>query len=246
MELEHKPNRLRRGRAATFLRQCKWASSAAIGIAAMLFLAAVPARSGTVSFFSGNLRTNATVTACGLGCNLGPGNTDGEYAQWAAVVDTFAVFSTTTMEAITYSYGGGTSLTGAIVPAGGLEPYLSLFDSSGNFLASTFVGTTCPPGAHSVGGNCFDVLLNGGSLTPGTYQIALTAFENMSLAENNGSPLHLSDGFTGLGNLAAGENLNYAFDVILPNNVPEPSSIAMFAIGCATWVTRKRNTLPMR
>ena len=194
-----------------------------------------------VIFYSGNLRNDATVTYCGTGCTLGSSNTDGDYAQWAAVVYAFTVNTTTTVEAITYGYGGGTSLTGAVVAAGGLEPYLSLFDASGNFLASTYIGTTCPPGANSVGGNCFDVSLDGGTLTPGTYQIALTAFENESLAENSGSG-NLSDGFAGLGSLAAGENLNYAFDVILPQNTPEPASALLLAIGCAVWPLRKRKT----
>jgi hypothetical protein len=202
-------------------------------VTALVFLQCSPLLKAGTIFFSGDLRTDATVLDCGSGCTLGPSNTDGDYAQWAAVVDTFVVTTGTNMQAITYSYGGGTSMTGAIVPAGGLEPYLSLFDASGDFLASTFSGTTCPPGANTVGGNCFDVSLDGGFLTPGTYQIALTAFENMSLAENNGPPLLLTDGFTGFGNLAAGESLNYAFDVILDDGsspgVPEPAAYWLLA-----------------
>uniref|UniRef100_Q027D8 PEP-CTERM protein-sorting domain-containing protein n=1 Tax=Solibacter usitatus (strain Ellin6076) TaxID=234267 RepID=Q027D8_SOLUE len=205
--------------------------------AAAIVLAGPPRLAANVILYSGNLRADANVTSCGMGCSLGPSNSDGDYAQWAAVVATFTVNTTTSMEAITYSYGGGTSLTGAVIAPGGLEPYLSLFDSSGNFLASTFFGTTCPPGAQSVGGNCFDVALTGVTLTPGSYQIALTAFENMSLAENYGAGL-LSDGFTGLGNLWPGESLNYAFDVILPENslpgdTPEPGTLALCAIGAA-------------
>jgi hypothetical protein len=198
--------------------------------------------SANVIFVSGNLRTNANVTACGTGCTLGPSNSDGDYAQWAAVVTDFNVSVTTTMEAITYSYGGGASLTGAIVPTGGLEPYLSLFDAGGNFIASTLFGTTCPPGANSLGSNCFDVSLDGGTLTPGTYEIALTAFENQSVAENPGGGLHLSDGFSGLGNLAPGENFNYAFDILLPQNVSEPAPAGLFAIGCGVpaWRVRRR------
>jgi len=51
-----------------------------------------------------------------------------------------------------------------VIPEGGFEPYLSLFDASGNFLASTFFGTTCPAGANTntVSGQCFDELLDGG------------------------------------------------------------------------------------
>ena len=104
--------------------------------------------------------------------------------------------------------------------------YLSLFDASGNFLASTFFGTTCPPGAliNPTSGACFDVLLDGGTLGAGGYQIAISAFENLSLAENLGSGT-LADGFTGLGDLEPGEDLHYAFNVTLTSTspVPEPS-----------------------
>jgi hypothetical protein len=200
--------------------------------AALVLMECAPPLAANVIFYAGNLRTDATVTDCGAGCTLGPSNTDGDYAQWAAVVNTFTVWNTTTMQALTYSYGGGTSLTGPAVPAGGLEPYLSLFDSTGNFIASTWAGITCPAGANSVCGNCFDVLLDGVTLTPGTYEIALTAFANMSLAENSGGSLNLSDGFTGLGNLASTENLNYGFDVILPANAPEPAPGLVLVFGC--------------
>jgi hypothetical protein len=210
-------------------------------LTALFFLQYSPPLKANTIFFSGNLRTNATVLDCGSGCTLGSSNTDGDYAQWAAVVKTFVVNTATTMQAVTYGYGGGTSKTGAVVPAGGLEPYLSLFDSNGDFLASTFSGTTCPTGANTLAGNCFDVLLDGGLLGPGTYEIALTAFENMSFAENYGPPLKLADGFTGLGSLGTGENLNYAFDVILPSNVsaPEPGTVAMFLLGCGTLFLRR-------
>lgn len=226
----------------------RWLSRFGAGLTGLFVLAISPMPvSANVIFVSGNLRTNATVTDCGTGCTLGPSNSDGDYAQWAAAVTQFTVFTTTTMEAITYSYGGGTSLTGHVVPAGGLEPYLSLFDAAGNFLASTALATTCPPGANSVGGNCFDVSLDGGTLTPGTYQLALTAFENQSQAENPGGGLTLSDGFDGLGNLFPGENLNYAFDIILPSNVtptPEPGTFALLAAVCGLslagkWLSRR-------
>jgi hypothetical protein len=184
------------------------------------------AHSGVISF-TGNLRTDATFTSCGSGCTLGASNTDGDFAQWAAVEKTFVVPATSAMTAITFSYGGGANGNGMVISQGGFEPYLSLFDASGNFLASTFFGTTCPSGANTntVSMQCFDVSLDGGTLSPGTYAITIGAFENMSLAENNGFG-KLSDGFTGLGNLAAGENLNFAFDVILssPSAVPEPST----------------------
>ncbi len=120
------------------------------------------------------------------------------------------------MTALTFRYGGGVNSAGAAMPQGGLEPYLSLFDSGGNFLASTYFGITCPVSAktNSVSGQCDDAELDGGTLRPGTYAIALSAFEIMPYAENTGGYL-ISDGFTRLGNLAMAEDLHYAFDFIL-------------------------------
>jgi hypothetical protein len=200
----------------------------------LLFIGSAVSAKASVIFFSGDLRADANVIDCGTGCTLGPGNSDGDYAQYAAVTYNFTVSTPTDIQAITYSFAGGTSLTGVVVPAGGLEPYLSLFDGSGNFITSSF-GSPCPPGANTLGGNCFDVELDTGSVVqPGSYTIALSAFENMSLAENLGTGT-LADGFTGLGNLATGESLAYGFDVVLPTDTPEPGTglLVLAAIGAA-------------
>ncbi len=184
-----------------------------------------PVASADIISFSGNLRADANEIAWGPICVLRPSNTDADFAQWAADVDDFTVSATASMNAITISYGGGVNGAGQIVAQGGFEPYLSLFDAGGNFLASTFVGTTCPAGANTntLSGQCFDVSMDGGTLTPGSYQIAISAFENMPLAENSGGGT-LAGGFTCLGNLNDGEDLHYAFDVVLtsPSPVPEP------------------------
>jgi hypothetical protein len=206
---------------------------------ALLAISAVAAHAGVISFV-GNLRTDANFTACGDLCTLGAGNTDGDYAQWAAFSANFAVPVTSTMTGISFSYGGGTNGNGALIAQNGFEPYLSLFDGSGNFLASTFFGTTCPVGANTNTDTqqCFDVLLDGGVLGTGNYSIAITAFENLSFAENTGSGT-LADGFTGLGNLAPGEDLHYAFDVILAptttSPVPEPGSDVLLSGACLVW-----------
>jgi len=133
----------------------------------VLTLALPLAQAETISFI-GNLRANANVIGCGGGCTLGASNSDGDYAQWAAVVDAFTVTTTSEMQALTFSYGGGVNGAGQTIAQGGFEPYLSLFDSSGNFLASTFFGITCPAGANTntMSGECFDELLDGGTLAP--------------------------------------------------------------------------------
>ncbi len=193
-------------------------------------------QAGTIVSFTGDLRADATFLSCGSGCTLGITNSDSDYAQWAAVQRSFTVASTSTVQAITFSYGGGINGNGQSIGQGGFEPYLSLFDASGNFLASTLFGVTCPAGANtnSSSGQCFDVLLDAGVLLPGDYTITISAFENMSFAENSGVG-NLADGFTGLGNLASDEDMHYAFDVILQDAstsaVPEPASLGL--MGCA-------------
>jgi hypothetical protein len=225
------------------LMQKRRAISVVCGIVVFSIASLVAARADTTISFTGNLRTDATFADCGPGCTLDATSTDGEYAQWAAVVRTFNVAAPSTMEAITFSYGGGTNGSGMAIPPGGFEPYLSLFDSVGNFLASTFSGTTCPPGANPVGPNCFDVSLDGGALPTGSYQIAISAFENMPFAENSGSGT-LADGFTGLGNLPAGEDLHFAFDVILKaptSAVPEPATGLLLAgAGVIVWLFNRK------
>jgi hypothetical protein len=178
----------------------------------------------TISF-SGSLRSDATLIACGPGCILGAGSSDNDFAQWAAVVRNLHIATPSTLRAVTFSYGGGTNAQGVVVREGGFEPYLSLFNSAGIFLASTFFGTLCPGGTriNTNTGQCLDVLLDAGTLAAGNYEIVVSAFQNLSVAENQGSGT-LASGMTGFGALAPGEDLRYAVDVTLNSQttfVPE-------------------------
>jgi hypothetical protein len=216
-------------------------------MAALLILSAARVMSAGVISYVGDLKTDATVTGCGPSCTLSPSDSDATWAQFAAVVETFTVATPSDMFAVTFGYGGGVNGSAATILPGGLEPYLSLFDASGDFLASTYYGTYCPAGANTYNGQCDDVLLDGGVLAPGTYQIALSAFENMSYAENLGTGT-LADGFTGLGNLNGNETLAYAFDVDLDplSGVPEPGSavLVLAALAMLPFVKRFRAARP--
>ena len=164
----------------------------------------------------------------------------------------FVVPTSSNVQIVSFSYGGGVNGAGTAIAQGGLEPYLSLFDSAGDFLSSTYFGVTCPPGAHTNtdSGECFDVLLDAGNLGPGTYMVSLSAYFNLSFAENLGTGL-LADGSTGLGNLGFGEDLHYAFDVNFtsptstPTPVPEPSAEILVLTGLAllTQLRKFWNTL---
>src|ERR1035438_8488936 len=69
---------------AARLRFC----SAAVGL--VVFVSSINTmQATTILSFTGNLRTDATFTSCGSGCTLGPTNSDGDYAQYAAVVRDF-------------------------------------------------------------------------------------------------------------------------------------------------------------
>jgi hypothetical protein len=48
-----------------------------------------------------------------------------------------------------------------------------------------------------------------------------------------------ADGFTGLGNLSKGENLNYAFDIVL-NEVPEPATAWLMLAALVAALARYR------
>jgi hypothetical protein len=111
--------------------------------------------------------------------------------------------------------------------AGGVDPYFTLFSSTGEsaaFLDSSFFE---PAGDFNM-----DV-----ALAAGDYTVALGAFFNMSFAENTLGVDTLGDGFIGLGVPVLG---NYYYELKVEtldgsvNLVPEPSwlgAVAMLGVG---------------
>ncbi len=200
-------------------------------------LCLTPASEATASTFSfiGDLRSDATIVGCGNLCTLDLVNDPDEViAQWAARSESFTLAAPATGYAITFSSGGGTNGAGAAIAAGGFQPYLSLFDNAGNFLASTYFSPLVGP--------AYDTRLDFGVLGAGTYRIVISAYLNLSLAENLGTGT-LADGFTGLGNLFPGEDLHYAFDVVLDDGggpVPEPGTLMLVLGGMGVAMARRR------
>ncbi len=135
-----------------------------------------------------------------------------------------------------YGYGGsagapgGANAAGVSIPGGGFDPYVSVFAGAGpsaTFLASNDDGA-CPPGTVA-DGLCGDSTLALPALPAGTYTIAISAFLNMSLAENLGSGT-LGDGFVGLGSYGTRTNA-WAVDVGGPTFSPPALLLAFVPNG---------------
>lgn len=172
----------------------------------------------------------------------------------------FALATPGSVNIQTWGYGGtanapgGTNGAGTVIPAGGFDPYISLFQgwtSAATFVESNDDGA-CPPGEASPA--CHDSTLNIASLTAGQYTLALTVFDNFSFAENFGSGT-LGDGFIGLGNYFDADsgtvrNSKWAVDVVGPtitpesgSNTPEPGSILLMAVGSTLVFLGRRRML---
>ena len=89
-----------------------------------------------------------------------------------------------------YGYAGGTTSTGTLVPSGGFDTILTLFDASGNFLSENDdgAGVATDPTTGLAGDARITQIL-----APGRYILALTQYDNFSRG-------NLSDGFVDAGN----------------------------------------------
>ncbi len=133
----------------------------------------------------------------------------------------FTLTAPSTVVIQSYGHGGsgnapgGANLSGSVVPPGGFDPYLSVFAGAGptaTFVASNDDGA-CPPGAPSAGA-CRDPRLSLG-LARGTHTLVVSAFANMSFAENLGTG-NLGGGFIGLGLYDPTRSTSFAIDLSSP------------------------------
>ena len=106
----------------------------------------------------------------------------------------FSLSSPATITTVTYSYAGGTNQAGTNIPEGGFDPYLAIFDATGNLIQQNDNGTcfTQVP-QDSVTGSCFDSYISQ-TLAAGAYTLILSQSPN-SPVDNQ-----LADGYTQTGN----------------------------------------------
>lgn len=117
--------------------------------------------------------------------------------QGTALLINFSLSSPSDLTAWTTSYAGGMNLDGTTTMAGGFQPNLILYDSTGAFVTGDT--GTAPPNANTDPntGLYGDAYLTNSSTPAGSYTMAVTSFWlNQSTTATN-----LSDGFTqNLGN----------------------------------------------
>jgi len=111
---------------------------------------------------------------------------------------TFALSQPGTVLIRTWSYAGGVNSTGARIEAGGFDPSLSLFDSTGLLLAANRDGGCGKVAADPVTTSCWDAFV-AATLPSGTYQLVLTESENMPFGPNLTDPFV----YDGAGNFTA-------------------------------------------
>jgi hypothetical protein len=164
----------------------------------------------------------------------------------------------------TFAYNGGTNSAGTVIPAGGFDPTVALYNlSTGALLGFNDDGSVPPLTINPTTGFAGDSLLTL-NLAAGNYRVALTEFDNVP----NGN---FSAGFfeQGKGNFTPGltgcpatafcavsnnapffsvRNGNWALDILGATGTfaltPEPASYLLFAFGLvALGLLRKREII---
>jgi hypothetical protein len=167
---------------------------------------------------------------------------------------TFILSGTSTVTLRTWSYAGGTNQASMVIPQGGFDPWLSLYNSAGTLLQSVDNGTCGQVGTDSVTGACFDSFIMQ-SLGMGTYTLVL------SQSDNGPAGGMLSDGFIHTGDptftssfacsngqfcdsTADNRTNQWAVDIdnvtSIPSGVPEPGTVVLLASGLAAIVVLRR------
>jgi len=166
----------------------------------------------------------------------------------------FTIGSSTTFTAVTLSYAGGTNQAGAIIPEGGFDPFLAIFNSSGTLLALNDDGTGFVPIDPSTGA-ASDSYLSLSTLAAGTYTLVLSQTYNQPYGptfadgySEAGNPNYTADAFgcgsgyfcdpfgttNRTGNWALDiDNVSSASEFGEPMTTPEPESILLFGSGIA-------------
>jgi hypothetical protein len=165
----------------------------------------------------------------------------------------------------TWSYAGGTNAAGTVIPRGGFDPILAVFDSTGALIGQNDDGDFVKT---DITGRQFDTFLNLTTLAAGDYSVAVMQYNNFANGPNfsNGFAESADPNFATLFNggtcgtdpyvdvADAGANScrdsHWAFDILGVNSAvvvgatPEPSTLVLFGSGLlGLAASRKRKHL---
>lgn len=165
----------------------------------------------------------------------------------------FSTTGGTTTSIRTLSYGGGTSIQGNPVSAGGFDPLLTVFQADGTQVGSfdnSASAVDCLAGITAGPDGCLDAYFNN-SLSEGSYFLVLSQWNNTS----NGD---LVDGFTYdnscIGEFCSGFSSapaltgNWEVDFISVtsasqiSSAPEPGTLALTGLGATAFALFRRRS----
>lgn len=155
----------------------------------------------------------------------------------------FSLTEASTVTLRSWSYAGGVNAAGETIQRGGFDAILALFSADGSRIAEQDDANCDLVSPDAVTGSCFDVNFTR-ELAAGNYIVTIQQFDNFSRG-------NLADGFDfdGIANRNFRNGFvdvngdkrdgHWAFDILnvnsaeIPDEVPEPASMAILAAGVA-------------
>ncbi|MDQ2843867.1 MAG: PEP-CTERM sorting domain-containing protein [Acidobacteriota bacterium] len=148
----------------------------------------------------------------------------------------FSIDAISNITIFTTSYGGGPNQDGTMASAGGFQPNITLYTSSGNFVTNQAVSSPIAK-ADALTGLALDGYLTDNGLAPGSYIATLTNW----LEQQPPTATNLSDGFINYGGSTFADvngnlrSASYALNLSTSSTspVPEPASTWLLVSGLA-------------
>ena len=188
----------------------------------------------------------AAETTVNLGSLSGPVTNTGTLNSEAdAVLENFSLSSSTPLTVFTTSYGGGANVDGSTSSAGGFQPNVMLFSSTGSVVAQTS-GSDPMGTVDSKTGLLADSYFSDPSVAAGNYILSITNWGTTGDPVNGFTDTFGSGGFNDVAGNARASNfaVNLSTSATPPSAAPEPASfwLTLPVLAIAALVIRKRQS----